>query len=337
MKESVISTIAPTLWQREFISNGWIDITPDGVEADLWWSPGELNNRMFERVPIFKAVEKANDNYFAIVLTDAGRECEFYKFVVRTAFSKGEPISGPVGEYLETMRTVPIMARLTAIGYLLCRVPCPDKYAVVASNHCAQYNFIRQCGGKTLFGKALGYISPQLGCGNWGAFLNEAQRGVNFNKVQTIHLYNVSPNTYFLRDVLKASEQGLEADDKNGLARRVSTEDFPKVYATARDVLNIPSREMRRFIKVLSFWDYYNASHTPEQDFGHKLFDDWDYSQWVLFENFMYECIWLYLKSIARGWTPDGSGIVEDYVYNIGEFYRAHNHPNIKTPRPLDF
>src|SRR5690625_7470290 len=52
--------------------------------------------------------------------------------------------------------------------------------------------------------------------------------------------------------------------------------------------------ERRR--KVLLVGQYFNAEHQPIDEFGHRLFDEWDDDQWVLFYIFIFECISQYIK-----------------------------------------
>jgi len=42
--------------------------------------------------------------------------------------------------------------------------------------------------------------------------------------------------------------------------------------------------------------DYYGKDLTPEQDFGHILFNDWNASEWNQFDNFMVFCLEYYLQ-----------------------------------------
>jgi len=44
------------------------------------------------------------------------------------------------------------------------------------------------------------------------------------------------------------------------------------------------------------FCKHYNLSHRPEHDFGHRLFEDWNETEWLLFDNLMLRYIQFYLK-----------------------------------------
>jgi hypothetical protein len=46
----------------------------------------------------------------------------------------------------------------------------------------------------------------------------------------------------------------------------------------------------------VEFSDYYSPEHTPRDEFGHRLFDDWDQEEWTRFDNTMMACVRQYLR-----------------------------------------
>jgi len=52
----------------------------------------------------------------------------------------------------------------------------------------------------------------------------------------------------------------------------------------------------------IEFSDYYNEKHKPVDDFGKLFFDEWDENEWNRFDNFMLECVELYLKEGLVGY-----------------------------------
>lgn len=46
----------------------------------------------------------------------------------------------------------------------------------------------------------------------------------------------------------------------------------------------------------IEFTDHYGTDHTPTDDFGHRLFNDWDDREWARFDNTMISCIQEYLR-----------------------------------------
>lgn len=77
----------------------------------------------------------------------------------------------------------------------------------------------------------------------------------------------------------------------------ISLKDSPKIVLTTNyTVIGEGSSFDRRKIE-LEFSEYYNKNNTPDMEFGHRLFEDWSFSEWSLFDNFMLHCIKVYLKS----------------------------------------
>jgi hypothetical protein len=54
----------------------------------------------------------------------------------------------------------------------------------------------------------------------------------------------------------------------------------------------------------IEFSDHYNEDHKPMDEFGHLFFNDWDEEEWNRFDNFMLECLQLYLEEGLIGCAP---------------------------------
>ncbi len=52
----------------------------------------------------------------------------------------------------------------------------------------------------------------------------------------------------------------------------------------------------KRRQKVFEFSPYFGVEKTPEDEFGHKLFDDWDKDEWNRFFNLMFNSVQGYLE-----------------------------------------
>ncbi|PQJ26746.1 hypothetical protein BSZ35_19040 [Salinibacter sp. 10B] len=91
------------------------------------------------------------------------------------------------------------------------------------------------------------------------------------------------------------------------------TDDFP-VERKGQDRVTIPFEDSPKFLLStnyvvegegasfddrtfqVEFADYYSPEHTPEDEFGHRLFDDWEKEEWAQFFNVMMACVRLYLR-----------------------------------------
>lgn len=89
--------------------------------------------------------------------------------------------------------------------------------------------------------------------------------------------------------------EGLELEKKNKDAVRIPVERSPKVVITTNYTIQGKggSHERRKWEVEMS--PYFNANRKPKDVFGHNLFDDWDALQWRRFDNYMVECLSMYL------------------------------------------
>lgn len=70
----------------------------------------------------------------------------------------------------------------------------------------------------------------------------------------------------------------------------------PKFILNTNHAFNGEGNSFARRQYYVAFSDYYNEHRTPEDDFGHLLFDDWDHEQWNLFYNLIFVAIQTYFK-----------------------------------------
>lgn len=99
--------------------------------------------------------------------------------------------------------------------------------------------------------------------------------------------------------------EGWTIEKKNKDELYITYQDSPKVILTTNYTINDTGNHARRRQKVVEFSDYFGASRTPLDEYGHLLFDDWDKDEWNRFYNFVFYCINYYLKNgikdIAQG------------------------------------
>jgi hypothetical protein len=115
------------------------------------------------------------------------------------------------------------------------------------------------------------------------------------NETQLIAFDDVKKNFNF-EDLFSLITQGLEVERKGKDAVFICFEESPKIIITTNYVINGTggSHLARRF--EVEFSPYFNANHTPLDEFGNLLFDDWDSEEWQRFDSFIIHCIQLFLK-----------------------------------------
>jgi hypothetical protein len=129
------------------------------------------------------------------------------------------------------------------------------------------------------------------------------------------------------------------------------TDDFP-VERKGKDRVTIPFKDSPKFTLStnyviegkgasfedrtfqVEFADYYNPSHSPKDEFGHRLFDDWGRREWAEFDNVMMACVRQYLrdglatydhvnvkeKKLRQETCPDFAEWIQDFI-ELGRRY----------------
>ena len=95
--------------------------------------------------------------------------------------------------------------------------------------------------------------------------------------------------------------EGITLEYKGQDAIKLPVTKSPKIVITTNYTIGGVggSFERRKFEVEMS--SYFNANHTPLDEFGHMLFDDWDEQEWARFDHFMINCQKFYLE---KGLVP---------------------------------
>jgi len=91
--------------------------------------------------------------------------------------------------------------------------------------------------------------------------------------------------------------EGITLEYKGQDAIKIPVSKSPKILITTNYTIGGigGSFERRKFEVEMS--DYFSYKHTPVDEFGHMLFDDWDSDEWHRFDNFMINCEQYYLQN----------------------------------------
>jgi hypothetical protein len=91
--------------------------------------------------------------------------------------------------------------------------------------------------------------------------------------------------------------EGITLEYKGQDAIKLPVTKSPKILITTNYTIGGVggSFERRKFEVELS--DYFSYKHTPLDEFGHLLFDEWNEDEWAKFDNFMIQCVQFYLEN----------------------------------------
>ena len=156
--------------------------------------------------------------------------------------------------------------------------------------------------------------SPEGGTGK-GLFINALSHmkkvvvidGKSFNFEKSFAYQLVSADTQILcfDDVSKhfsferlfsVVTEGLTLEKKNKDAIKIPFSKSPKVAITTNYAIKGKGSSFERRKWELELAQYYNRDFTPLKEFGKLMFGEWNDEEWCSFDNYMIECLQLFLK-----------------------------------------
>ena len=91
--------------------------------------------------------------------------------------------------------------------------------------------------------------------------------------------------------------EGITVEKKNKDELFIPYKDSPKIMFTTNYSIPQNGVHAKRRQKVLEFAPYFGKTHTPQDEFGKKLFDDWDKDEWNRFFNLFFLSLQDYLEN----------------------------------------
>jgi hypothetical protein len=251
-------------------TNGVVKVTKDAVRLVTY---GEIGKVIWKSQVIDHKIYIEDD--FKI------ENCEYLKFL--------DKISGGDNEKL--------VYCLSLIGYLLHKYKDPARpFAVILAEETE--NEAKGGGtGKGIFVKALGYINNLVVVDgkNFKIDKNFAFQRVDLD-TRLIAIEDTRKNVDF-EGFYSIITEGITVEKKNKDELRIPYKDSPKVIFTTNYTIPNSGNHAKRRQKIFEFAPYFSPKHTPEDEFGHKLFDDWDKDEWNRYFNLMFHCVSDYLEN----------------------------------------
>ena len=90
--------------------------------------------------------------------------------------------------------------------------------------------------------------------------------------------------------------EGLTLEKKNKDAIKIPFNKSPKIAITTNYAIKGAGNSFQRRKWELELYQHYSKNFTPQDEFGRLFFGDWDDDEWCVFDNYMIQCIQLYLK-----------------------------------------
>lgn len=338
-------------YQQFFFRNAQLCVKVEGIAVDELTGPvweQNLIKRDFERRRIISKFEPDGRGSYDIEFTKDGLESEFVKFLINTSnFWRGSTI----GPKEKQMINIHLANKISCIGFLLRDFKALNEGKAVISMDAAMSESSQANGrtGKSFIGAAIKQFITQ-------AFIS----GKNISPSDQFLFNDVSRLTknIFIDDIKEhfdfraffpAVTGDLNVNVKQGARFIIPFDAAPKFYITTNHAIDNLDDSTRARIVFMAFSNWYSVDYTPAMEFGHMLFQDWDSRQWSLFDNFMCECVMIYMRVKENGWVGDITGTInppmedldrralrqemEELFLDWAEIYFADSNLNMRIDR----
>jgi hypothetical protein len=185
---------------------------------------------------------------------------------------------------------------ISLIGYLLHKYKDPGRpFSVILAEE-TENEASGGGTGKGIFVKALGFLNNlvRVDGKNFKVDKNFAFQRVDLD-TKILAIEDTRRNVDF-EGFYSIITEGITVEKKNKDELFIPFKDSPKVVFTTNYTIPNSGNHAKRRQKVFEFAPYFGPSHSPEDEFGHKFFDDWDADEWNRFFNFMFTCVQVYLE-----------------------------------------
>jgi hypothetical protein len=117
------------------------------------------------------------------------------------------------------------------------------------------------------------------------------------NKDTQIFLMDDVPKHFSFESLFSIITEGMTVEKKGQDAYQIPFKDSPKISITTNYTIQGSGASHERRVFEVEIANYFNENHTPEMEFGHLFFTEWDAKEWARFDNFMIRCVQYFLKN----------------------------------------
>lgn len=117
------------------------------------------------------------------------------------------------------------------------------------------------------------------------------------NKDTQIFLMDDVGKNFNFESLFSIITEGMTVEKKGQDAYQIPFKESPKISITTNYTINGSGASHERRVFEVEIANYFNEKHTPEMEFGHLFFSDWNEDEWARFDNFMIRCVQFFLKN----------------------------------------
>jgi hypothetical protein len=150
--------------------------------------------------------------------------------------------------------------------------------------------------GKSLFGKAISKMKRASRIDGKNFTFNERFTFQQVYLDTKILEFNDVKRDFDFERLFSVTTDDMTIENKNEKPFTLSFDDSPKILVSTNFTIKGQGASYEDRLFEVEFSDCYNEKHKPLDDFRKLFFDEWDEDEWNRFDNFMLECVELYLK-----------------------------------------
>lgn len=150
--------------------------------------------------------------------------------------------------------------------------------------------------GKTLLAKALGRIRSLVLKDGKSFNPKKSFEWSDVDETSDLVLIDESSKGSVFEDLFSIISNGINVERKNRDKYFLPIEKSPKLMMTTNTVIPGNSGSFKRRQYNIDLYQYFNKNYTPEDEFGHIFFDEWDDVEWAKFDALMLLCVHFYLE-----------------------------------------
>jgi hypothetical protein len=156
--------------------------------------------------------------------------------------------------------------------------------------------------GKSIFGKALSKLkkSSRIDGKNF-TFTERFTFQQVYLDTKIIEFNDVTRKFDFER-LFSVTTDDMTIENKGEKPFTLKFDDSPKLLVSTNYTIKGQGASFEDRLFEVEFSDYYNENHKPIDDFKKLFFDEWDADEWNRFDNFLLECVELYLREGLVGY-----------------------------------
>lgn len=278
-----------------YFKNCWVAVSKEGItsheynELDAYiWAGNKKQHHYSRYLPQLDdpTAQHSDKPYIS---------CEFARFVFLASWNP----NGEEKDFDNETIAGRFLSFITSIGFLLDGYKHPaDRKGIFAIDHkVGEAGQLLGRAGKSIISKACSFLKVT-------ALINgktfDPKYQFRFEPITIdaqIVNFNDMPKNFDVESIFEVIADDYTVNRRNNGFIKFPYENSPKVYLSTNFLPKGDGDSYTARMHIIEFSDYFNAKHTPYDEFGHGLFSKaWDQEEWNRFYNFLLYCVHAYKR-----------------------------------------